>query len=32
MKAKHAGFTVGVLQDQGMGNTGTVTKYCVIIL
>jgi len=29
MKAKHAGFTVEVLQDQGTGSTGTVKKCCV---
>ena len=29
MKEKHVGFTVEVLQDQGMGSTGTVTKGCV---
>lgn len=30
MKVKHVGFTIEVLQDQGMGSTGTVTKFCVI--
>jgi len=29
MKEKHARFTIEVLQDQGMGSTGTVTKFCV---
>ena len=26
MKGKHVGFTVDVLQDQGMGSTGTMKK------
>ena len=29
MKGKHVGFIVEVLQDQGMGSTGTVTKCCI---
>lgn len=29
MKAKHVGFTIEVLQDQGMGSTGTMKKCCV---
>ena len=30
LKEKHVGFTIEVLQDQGMGSIGTVTKFCVI--
>ena len=30
MKAKHAGFILGVLQYQGMGTIGTMEKCCVI--
>jgi len=29
MMGKNLGLTVEVLQDQGMGSTGTVTKCCV---
>jgi len=29
MKSKHARLTVEVLQDQGTGSTGTVTKCFV---
>jgi len=29
MKENHVGFTVEVLQDQGMGSTGKVAKCCV---
>jgi len=29
MNGKHVGFTIEVLQDQGMGSIGTVTKYYV---
>jgi len=31
MKAKHAGFTVEFLQDQGMGSIRTVTKCWVTV-
>jgi len=31
MKAKHVGFTVEVLQDQGMGSARTVTKIYVTV-
>jgi len=30
MKGKHVEFIVEVLQDQGMGSTGIVTKFYVI--
>jgi len=29
MKGMHVRFIVEVLQDQGMGSIGTVTKFCV---
>lgn len=29
MKGKDVGFTVEVLQDQGTGSIGTVTKCCI---
>jgi len=32
MNGKHVGFTIEVLQDQGTGSTGTVTKCCVTLL
>jgi len=29
MKEKHVGFNIEVLQDQGTGSRGTMTKCCV---
>jgi len=29
MKEKHVGLIIDVLQDQGMGSTGTVIESCI---